>query len=96
PDLLVNVSLPLLNESLSKHYVHMQVRARFSRDAKQVQPLLSGELADYAVQEAAVAKETQDAELTRLALEYALSVCPGSQQTPEEVLSREEFPGYED
>lgn len=96
PDLLVNFSLPQLKESLSKHYDHMQVRARFSRDAKQVQPLLSGELADYAVQEAAVAKETQDAELTRLALEYALSVCPGSQQTPEEVLSREEFPGYED
>ena len=77
-------------------YPHLQVRACFSRNAKDVRPLLSGELSDYLVKEAEYVSTLQDPEMVRLALEYALSVCPGSTQTPEEVLTREEFRSYED
>mgnify|MGYP003295054712 CR=1 FL=1 len=96
PSLNSKFSLAQLKEALIPHYPHMQVRARFSRDGSQVQPLISGELADYVVKEAAYASTKEDPELMRLALEYALSVCPRSPHTPEEVYSREEFPGHED
>lgn len=90
-------SITRLKEDLKKHYDVMQVRAQFSRDAENVRPLLSGELSDYLVKEAEYQGSThEDPELLRLALEYALSVCPGSQQTPEEVYTREEFSGHED
>ena len=87
----VQCSLKQLRETLRSTYPHLQVRARFSRDTKDVRPLLSGELSDYLVKEAEYMCEQQDPELVRLALEYALSVCPDSSQTPEEVYTREEF-----
>lgn len=90
-------SIKRLQEDLRKHYDAMQVRAQFSRNAENVRPLLSGKLADYLVREAEYQSRTQeDPERLRLALEYALSVCPGSSQTPEEVYAREEFHGDED
>ncbi|MBR5280875.1 MAG: metallophosphoesterase [Clostridia bacterium] len=89
-------SLAQLRNALAGTYPYMQVRARFTRDAASVQPLKSGELADYLVKEAQYTGTQQDPELVRLALEYALSVCPDSVQTPEEVYGREEFHSHED
>lgn len=91
-------SLTKLREALANRYTHIEVRGRFSRNTQEARPFVSGEFSDYVLKEAQSREglEDTDPELLRLATEYALCVCPENETTPEEILTREEFPAYED